>query len=151
MAVDARIDGELMEKELRFIPPQEIRRTWPVILDGVQNVQAHSSDGWIPEDIYAELIAGNRTLHLGYVDGDYIGFLILQRQQGYSCIKLNIWLAYAHTELDPLALFMDDIKQIARSISAREITFASPRRWERRVRPYGFRPIKQVFSMEITP
>lgn len=138
-----------MHKELLYIPPSELHDYWFLVKPGLLEVKINSSDGWIEEDVYSSLRNGQSTLHIGFVDGEYSGFLVLSKQQGYDAMRLFVWCCYAKTEHDPIALFVDDLLAMARSIKARQITFGSKRRWEKRLKQYGFEPMTTIYAMEV--
>lgn len=138
-----------MDKELRYIHPSLLHDWWDQVLPGLLKVREHSSDGWRPEDVYSEIRAGRSTLHIGLIDAQYIGFVVLTPLQSYDGNRLNVWCAYAKTEHDPVALFIDDLKEMARAINAKKLTFSSPRRWDKRLRNYGWNPVKTTYAMEV--
>lgn len=138
-----------MDKELRYIHQSNLHPYWELIKPGLSKVKEHSTDGWIEEDVYVSLKNGSSTLHVGYIDGEYVGFVILSPKQGYNAIKLMVWCVYAQTDYDPIDTFIEDLKQMGRNIGAKQLTFASPRDWTRRLKKYGWVPVKQTFAMEI--
>lgn len=119
--------------ELVYVHPNELQGSWDQVKEGLQKIHARASDGWIAEDVYAAIKGGNSTLHLCYVDQEYVGFIVLTPMQGYDVRKLHIWCAYNIGETSNLELFIAQLENMARSIGARKLTFASPRRWERRL------------------
>lgn len=62
---------------------------------------------------------------------------------------LHMWCVYSTGEHDVLEIFRDDIDRLARSIGAKRITFWSPRRWERRIKRFGFEPTQVEFTKEL--
>lgn len=138
-----------MDKKLTYIHPNALHDVWGLIKPGIEACRLHSTDGWIAEDVYMAIRSANSTLHIGEIDGEYIGFVVLTPQQGYDRIRLQVWLAYAKTEHDPIDLFIDDLRKMARAIKASELTFASPREWGRRLKNYGWKPTKQTYTMEV--
>ena len=134
--------------ELTYIPPAELQDVWDVVKDGVKQVGEHANDGWIAEDVYTAIRNGAATLHLGYVDDEYVGFIVFVPTQGYDAMKLMIWVCYSCSGTPILEVFIEDIRKMARAIKARKITFSSERKgWERRMRE--FKPKMTIYEMEV--
>ncbi len=140
-----------MDKLLTFVHPNELHDYWDEIKKGLEIVKQTSGNGWIPEDVYNEIRNNRSTLHLGDVNGEYAGFIVLSPQQDYDCGTLFIWICYSiNPENDVVKIFLEDIKQMARKIKARNIKFMSARKgWERRLKDYGFEPVQTLFKLEV--
>lgn len=129
-----------MDATLRLVRPDELHSVWPMILEGLYKVERRSESHWIPEDIYTAVRMGHSTLHLAYIDGAYVGFFVLTVSTVWDGKVLHIWCGYTNHP-DGMELFMPKIDKLARG--CRRITFWSPRKWERRIKNFGFVP-KQV-------
>jgi hypothetical protein len=138
-------------KQLTFVHPNELHDYWGLVKEGLSKVRQHSSDGWMEEDVFSELRAGRSTLHIGDVNGDYAGFLILTPQQAFDCSILFIWCCYSvNPHVDVIDVFFPDLQDMARKMKARKIRFLSSRKgWEKRLSQFGFEPVQTVFSVEV--
>ncbi len=139
------MDGNRVE--LSYVKPVDLQGYWDLIKVGLEAVHKNASDGWIAEDVYHAIKAGLSTLHLVYQDQEYVGFVILTPMQGYDVKKLHIWCAYNIGEKDVLAIVIPQLEDMARSIGARKLTFASPRKWERRLK--DFTPVTTYYEKEV--
>lgn len=133
---------------LEYIAPERLRAAWPIIKPGLETIKQRGGT-WIPEDVYHALRAGASSLYVARIDGQYAGFLVLTLQQDYDGQQLFVWCCYAETEADPVALFVEDLRQIAQHAGAKRIVFGSPRRWDRRLQPFGFKPLTTYYGMEL--
>ena len=142
-----------MTLELKYVAPEELNSVWPKVREDVLKVLSHSSDTWIPEDMYFALKNNTSTLHLGEEDGQYRGFLVLTPTVAYDGPVLHIWATYSNgnTGLELLTEGMEQIKQFANRMSAKRVTFFSPRKgWDKFGIALGFTMRTQVFAMEVT-
>lgn len=133
---------------LKLVGPEEVQAFWPLVLPGILACQRHSVAHWIPEDVYSALRTGHSNLYLGYV-GDYAGFAVVTPSQTWDGRVLHFWCVHNASQHDILTLFSEDFLKIARQIGARRMTFWSPRRWERRIAKYGFKPAQVEFVKEL--
>lgn len=135
---------------LTFVPPNELHDYWDLVKPGLEIVRQKSSDGWLCEDVYTELRAGRSTLHIGDVEGDYAGFVVLTPTQGYDSMRLFIWAAYNATDKDMIKEFLPELKSMAKKIKAKKLTFSSCRKgWDKRMAQYGFEPTFTRYDLEI--
>jgi hypothetical protein len=128
---------------LEFIPPDNVRQTWPYVRQGLETVLQKSPEQWIPEDVYASLMAGKSVLWLLKRDEYCVGFLVGYAKED----EFHIWCAYgmAGGELDKWFAILTDI---ARKGGAKRITFDSWRPgWNRVAKKLGFKP--RSWAMEI--
>ena len=96
------------------------------------------------EDIYMALRNCTSTLHLAYDGDEYDGFVVLTETPDYDGLTLYIWAAYCPTE-DAVTRYLPTIKEMARSIGAKRIRFASPRKgWAKR-----FKAITTIYQEEV--
>src|SRR5574341_1199872 len=137
------------DHRLIAIGQERLHAVWPTILPGLAKIHRRASDHWIPEDVYAALRTGHSTLHLAEIDGQYLGFVVLTPSSVWDGLKLHIWCAYGEIDQDVVALFLPQLEQMARSIGARRITFWSSRRWDRRIKPYGFALAQAEYVKEL--
>lgn len=136
MAGDAGIDGHL-----KYIPPTELHQYWELIKPGLIEIQK-SSDGWIPEDVYAALRNNQATLHLDFAE-EYGGFVVLQEQVNYDGKALHIWCAFSRS-IKPITVYIPEIELLARKIGARRITLSSRRNWS-----HYFEEVVTIYKKEI--
>lgn len=134
--------------ELVAVHPAALRDWWPTILPGLEACRKRGVT-WIPEDVYHALRAGLSSLHVGLIDGEYAGFLVLTAQQDYDGAQLFVWCCYAKTEADPIALYIDDLKELARAAGTKRIVFGSTRKWERRLAEYGAKPLTAFYEIPL--
>lgn len=140
---------EQYKPELRFVHPNELHDYWGLVLPGLEKVRGNAADGWLPEDVYHSLKSNASTLHVGEIDGDYCGFIVLTPIQGFSAKRLHVWCLYT-TSRAAIDVFLPEIRRMAKQISARQITFHSPRKgWERRLAKLGFSPAQTIYAMEV--
>lgn len=123
-----------------YVPPHEIKDTWPMVRKGLERIIEKISPDWIPEDVYMALMCGSSTLHLCYTEDEYDGFLVLTPVKDYGQSVLFIWCAYGKAKNH-----MDEIKEIARQIGAKKIRFASPRKGLSK----RYRPITTIYEEEV--
>jgi hypothetical protein len=143
------VDLRVTER-LSWIKPEDITHVWDMILPGIQNIGMRSREGWRPEDVYAALRTGGSVLHIGYLGEVYVGFVVTTLIPGYRDKSLNIWLCFNASSEDALDIFGDDLIQVAKEAGAARLTFYSPRAgWEKRLKDYGFRPVRTVFEKEL--
>lgn len=119
------------DRNLSALSPDVLASTWPEIRAGLEKVKEHTSEAWLPEDIYCALKAGQATL---YIEKDGGGFVILRQENHFDGIGLHIWCAYSKS-LKKLPVYIDEIREIARSINARRITLSSKRDWSKYFKP----------------
>lgn len=130
---------------MKPVPAHEIPSIWPRIRSELEALAKHGTDGWISEDVYAILVAGNATLY--YQDEGGFGFAVLQVLPNYTGKRLHVWIA--HLDMDP-SLFMGRLMDLAKSVGAARITFSSARKgWEKRAARLGFRPAMTIYEQEV--
>lgn len=143
---------EMFNGQLRFeyIPPIDLRDTWPRVRDGVEKVSKHT-DEWIIEDVYSALLNNHSTLHIAYSDEKYMGFMVLTPITGYCATKLHVWLAYAVEEgFDVMESGIVEINELARKIKAKTITFESPRKgWGKTAEKLGYTPQATRYARKV--
>lgn len=138
MATDANPNGELI-----YVPPEHLYKHWDSVKPGLEACRKRG-EPWIVEDVYHAIKSGQSSLYVASC-----GFLVLTAQKSYDGMQLFIWCCYADSEQDPIAMFSDDLKEIARSIQAKRILFGSKRNWERRLSEYGWRPVTTIYGLEL--
>lgn len=130
---------------MRAVPLHELRALWPQIRPTLDRLAVHGSDGWLPEDVYAIVCAGNATLYVN--DGEWLGFCVLQVMPHYTQKRLHVWIL--HLEADPL-VFMERLRTVAKQCGATKITFSTARRgWMKRAGRLGFGPTMMNFEQEV--
>jgi hypothetical protein len=136
----------MSDKNLLPVAPADLREIWLQIRAEVATVEA--PEGLLPEDVYASCRSAEATLFLLMVDGQRIGWMVL-RKLGYD---LHVWLLYAKPGYDPLALFEQEMMEMARRADTRKITFGSARRgWEKYALKHGCRVRMVVYERDVAP
>jgi hypothetical protein len=132
-----------------IVPQDKLQEAWITVRPGLTRVRERTAPRWIEEDVYAELRAGRSTLHLGYVDGVYVGFTVLTPSQTFDGMVLHIWCAHNASSYDVISLFTPELERLGRSIGARHLTFWSPRKWDRKIAPVGFKANQTEYVKEL--
>lgn len=129
--------------KLDFVPPDQVRQVWSYVKPGLQKVLLKSPEFWIPEDVYASLVAGKSVLWLTKREDICVGFFI-----GYAVDDaFHIWCAYGVANGELKAWF-SLLRDIAKQGGASRITFDSWRPgWEKVAKNLGFKP--RSWAMEI--
>ena len=114
---------------MNYINPADLHTVWPQVKIGVECVLRKTKEKFLPEDVYAAIKSGSAQL---FMVQD--GFTVLQnlRDQFTNEPVLHIWIAYHSNHVDLSQEFHINLQQIAHNIGAKQITFTSPRRWEKR-------------------
>jgi len=138
------LGGDAMpDRELTYIQPVHLHDHWEAIKPGLEACRKRG-EAWIVEDVYHAIKSGQSFLYVASC-----GFLVLTPQQSYDGNQLFVWCCYAKSEEDPIALFHDQLKEIAHSIGAKRILFGSKRRWDRKLAPYGWEPMTTIYGLEL--
>lgn len=133
---------------LVYVNPVDLYQWWETIKPGIEECRKRG-ETWIVEDVYHAIKSGGSSLYVGSDDDGYIGFLVVSSQQGFDGQQLFIWCCYAKTEDDPIAMFIDDLKHIAKQIDAKRILFGSHRNWSRRLTEYGWKQGPTIYGLEL--
>lgn len=121
-----------MSAVLQFVPTDQVRDVWPKIRDAVAEVHALDADsGWIPEDVYFELVRGGTYL---WTTDDVRGFIVTQVLENPYSRKLHVWIAH-NAGGDWTPEFFEQLKDLAASNNCNSITFVSDRTGWKRVIP----------------
>ena len=139
-----------MTLALEWIKPSDIRDKWPLIIDGVKQVEKNIDD-WLAEDLYMSIKTGACNLHIGTIDGEYKGFIILQKQENFGLTLLHVWASYSNAkDFNILHECNAQIEEWAKAIEAKKITFSSTRRgWARQAIKLGFKPTITIYEKEV--
>ena len=141
------MDGVL---RLHQTDPRELHDVWALVLPGLEKVREHAGSYWLPEDVYHAIRAGNSTLHLGYLGEDYAGFMVLTLVDHFDGRILHIWCVYSNGTCDDVvARALPDLEVYARQHNARRLTMWSPRNWERKLKPFGFKSAHTEYVKEL--
>lgn len=134
--------------KLEWISPDNITHVWDLIRPGILNIEARSIEGWRAEDIYTALRTGSSALHIAY-GPEYLGFVVTTLISGYRDKSLNIWLCFNSSDRDIINMFSEEMTKLAKTAGAKRITFYSPRNWERRLKDYGFLPVRTLYEKDV--
>lgn len=130
---------------LRSIDAKRIGDDWERVRAGLVEVKRHTTDDWLPEDVYMCLKNGAATLYIGEDDaGDYLGFIVLRLVQTFHGAKVEIWCAHSATDKPLMRAYWPEIQAIAKQAGAGLISFSSAREeWQVAAKRLGFVP-KQI-------
>lgn len=134
---------------LEVVQPDDIQSAWSLVRPGLTKVREHSQSHWIEEDVYMACKQGHSSLHISYVDGDYAGFCVMTPTRHWDGMALHIWCAYSSGDHDVLAIHLEDIEKLAKTIHAKRITFWSSRAWGKRIEPYGYKQTQCEYVKEL--
>ena len=130
---------------MNLILPDNLARVWERVRAGLLEVQKHSVEDWIPEDVYMALKTGQAALYM-----HDRAFLIAQLLPTYHGKRLHVWCAYNDGK-PGLRIFLRHLKALAVEAGASKITFMSPRdEWLSVGKRGGFRPTQTTFELEVT-
>jgi len=115
---------------MKFIHPDELKKYWVWVKQGLLKVIEAGSDGWIPEDVYTSIKLNQATLHIASEGEHFTGFVVLTVTEGYEGKKLFIWAAY-HTAGNAVKKYLPELEQMAKKIGAKKIEFQSMRNWDK--------------------
>lgn len=131
-----------------WIKPEDISNEWGLIKPGVEKVWEHGTH-WLVEDVYMMLKMGQANLHIGYKNGDYVGFLILTPVKNVEGTALHIWAAYFSVR-DLRKEVMMYLDKWANDMGADRITYQSTRHgWEKVAPLLGFDPVSTLYEREV--
>lgn len=133
----------------------EVRKNWEFVEKGISTIIAKTGTGFIPADIYAQILS--RQLFLYWlVDGtDTIGFTVLSEAvtsyEGTKALYLD------HTYIDPkymrssiLEDFDAALEDLAKQLGCARLEFNSSRiGWGRRLRRIGWQPYTVVYKRDL--
>lgn len=115
-----------------LINPDDLRAVWPQVRAGLAEMPP---DDWIAEDVYHLIRSGDSALYMALRDGKYDGFLVLRKlvAEFTRLPTLHVWLAHHATADDSREHVDGFLRQAAKNMGAKRITFASSRPgWARR-------------------
>jgi hypothetical protein len=127
----------------KYVEPKELRAWWPYVRPRLEKILKKSPEFWIPEDVYADCLAGHSMLWAFISDSKPIGFVVLKPVQA----DLHIWCAYADGDGWRDGAW-EHLLVIARQGGAKHLTFDSWRPgWQRLAKRLGFQPRKWVMEV----
>lgn len=112
---------------LLLVPSENLREVWPALRERIAALGTRTSEPWLVEDVFADIVAGNSHL---WVTHDLAGFVVLTVWSAAYARDLHVWLGDNETEATA-AEFVPQIREIARSLNCGRVMWESPRRWER--------------------
>lgn len=137
-----------MSLNLTPVDPRYLRDVWGYVRAGLERIVAKTRDDWLPEDVYAELRAGQSALYEIDIATERVGFVVLQAWPAYHSgprvFVRALWgepgrLAPVEGEL------YDALRAVARKAGARVMRMNSPRRWD----AAGWKLKQYIYEMEI--
>lgn len=120
-----------------IVEPTKVRDVWKLVKPGLEHILRKSPENWIPEDIYAALVANRANLWLAIENDRMVGFVVAYVQGE----DFHVWCAYGFLSGN-LKRWFSELEDIARQQCTR-ITFDSWRpAWNRVAKELGFVPRK---------
>lgn len=109
--------------QLEMIPTDCVRVVWPLVVDRMKALAEEYGDGWIPEDVFVDLVSGG-----AYIWGTegMQGFVVLTILTAPWGKDLNVWIADNET-LQRAGVYWEQLKQIARDNGCQRVVFESER------------------------
>lgn len=130
-----------------------LRQLWPEIVGQLQSLKSRCREAWMVEDVWAALIAQRAQMHVGYVGGKRVGFIISEQQWDAFAVKpvLNIWIAVGQELFaEHGAVVMTFMRGLAREQGATKVRMSSPRKgWERVGLDKLMAPVCTVWECEV--
>lgn len=134
---------------LRSVEAKDIGREWDRVRTGLLEVKQHTTDDWLPEDVYMTLRNAGATLYIGENESGYLGFIVLRLVQTFHGSKVEVWCAHSVSKKPLMRTFWPEVQAIAKQVGADRISFSSAREeWQVTAKRIGFKQ-KQV-SYEFT-
>jgi len=136
--------------EFIWVEPNELHDYWELVKPGLNKVKKHGG-GWLNEDIYASLKAGQSNLHVFYDDSTYIGFVITTPSMGFGGNVLHVWAMYSDSQNQRYHdIVNNQLTQWAEAMRAKEITFHTSRKgWDKVGEKLGFTPEMTIFVRKV--
>ncbi len=139
---------EQLQTEIKVIQPVELHVVWPTIKQGLEIILKKSSQEWIPEDVYMSIKQGVSILIMGFVNGRYLGFVIVRPQNDCRGNREGfVWAFYAKKAVD-YQLFWPPFVEFCAKIGCTKLTMLSDRKgWDRS--KWGFEREAVLYSQKI--
>jgi len=123
---------------------------WQTIKAGLVETAEKAPGGWTPQSVFLQLVHGEATLHLVIVEKYYRGFIITKMLETAIGKKLLIWILHGDGSGAVMTDNMDQIREWAQNIGAKNIQFQSNRKgWERVGAKLGFVPVMTIYESEV--
>ena len=132
-----------------------VRKWWArrYMREGVAMALEHDTDGTMPEDVFASLMAGHSTAYMAFSDdnperGGPLGFIITREMFTPGGKELLVWIGYHNGEDEARSAdYWPQIVDFARAAGCDRITVESPRPYHRAVP--GVTLARHVFHYEV--
>lgn len=128
--------------EFKHIAPKELRKWWPSVRNGLDEIKQHSPENWIPEDVYTDCINKVSDLFIVIKNQRFAGFFVLQPMEN----TVHVWAAWTvENDYELVDNGLKYVKTLASQAGAKYLSFSSHRKgWQRRAKAYGFRPKQYI-------
>lgn len=110
--------------QLEQIPTELVRVVWPMVVDRIKNLSEEGGDGWLPEDVYVELVTGAAYL---WGTDQMQGFVVLVILTAPWGRDLHVWIADNETQ-ENAAYYWPQLLQIARDHQCQQTVFITKRK-----------------------
>ncbi len=116
-------EGENSAMQLELIPTDFVRAVWSDISERLAILSREYGDGWLPEDVYVELVTGAAYL---WATAGMQGFVVLVVLTAPWGKDLHVWIADNETRQNA-GVYWEQLKQIARDNNCQTVVFESER------------------------
>lgn len=132
---------------IKYIPPNELRKWWGFAKEGLQAVLNKSPEDYIQEEVFVALWLQKSMLWV-FLDGEKpAGFTVLT-PEGDNLFVWAVWGKEPQSS-EVVAECFEIIKGIAKQGNAKSITFGSHRLgWDKLARKLGFTPRQWELRLE---
>jgi hypothetical protein len=131
----------------------QVRECWGRYMrSGVAAALEHDTDGTLPEDVFASLMAGHSRALMSFYNDDPVaaapeGFLVVREMHVPGGKELLVWLGYHNGDEARTADYMPQIAEFARDNGCFRVAIESPRPYHRAVP--GMKLARHVFHYEV--
>lgn len=94
------------------------------------------------------LRAQSSLLFIGYDEGEYCGFIVITPLAAWDGKEMHIWAAYSAIH-GAVEKFYPEVERVCRALGGKRMSFWSPRKWARKIAPFGMQPKQVQFSKEL--
>lgn len=142
--------------EFKLIPvykPNAIMKNWKFLSEGMEKILAYAEDDTNLIKIFNELLSGELLMWIGFIGGEYKGFITTKVVDTPNIPMGNrsLWIMQLYVKPDmPPEVWAEGFKIIeeyAREYQCKNIKFWTLRDkgWERKLEPFGFKRGYQEF------
>lgn len=135
------------EKKFKLIPLYDLQavfNTWKFYVEGIEAVLDNSGTDTSLEKVFNEIMAGRLLLWVGFIDGEYSGFVTTQISDVPTCGRF-LWIVHTYKKIKvPSSFLLEGLKRIeefAREQKCKTIRFyAKEKPWQQKLVALGYTP-----------